>query len=60
MSLDRDGSWYVNCSNCRADYHVVGHNRFAGRDDWPEFCAFCGSMEIEVEPEADTAGVSDQ
>ena len=47
--LTREDSWYVNCPDCRADYHIVGHNRFADRDEWPDYCSFCGSVRIEIE-----------
>lgn len=45
--LPRDGSWYIDCPLCRADMHVVGHNRSA-EDDEPEHCPFCGRPGIEV------------
>ena len=46
--LPREGSWYLDCPSCRADCHVVGHNRDADQDNPPQFCPFCGRSAVEV------------
>lgn len=50
-NLERRGSWYLNCPECRADAHIVGHNRTAGKDNAPLCCPFCGSGEADITPE---------
>lgn len=38
-----DGAYHLNCSECGADAHIRGWNRFGDDSDAPEHCAYCGA-----------------